>query len=147
MLPVLFMLVSNDIPSVLYPLPVFVVLPAFFGLHYAAAAVPALLFFMWNPGLFRGDTKVPRRSYILLKIATLLTPVWLALGWKDGLEFQGRKYNYSVLAINVCWLFALWAMSARTRKAQPSFSGNLLFHWLLFAWLAWYAFPYLGELP
>jgi hypothetical protein len=22
---------------------------------------------------------------------------------------------------------------------------NLAFHWVLFAWLAWYAFPYLGE--
>lgn len=147
MIPLPFMLFSKDMPSELYPLPVIVAIPALLGLGYAAAAGPMLFFFLWNPGLFRGEVKVPKRSHILLTIATLLTFMWFFIGWKYGLEFQGRRYNYSVLAINIAWLVGLWAISVRSRKVEPSFRASLLLHWMLFAWLAWYAFPYLGELP
>jgi hypothetical protein len=41
----------------------------------------------------------------------------------------------------ILWSVFIWA------KRQPSFGRNLLAHWLLFVWLGWYAFPYLGELP
>jgi hypothetical protein len=44
------------------------------------------------------------------------------------------------------WLGSLWWTVARFQR-QPSFKGNLFSHWLLFSWLAYYAFPYLGELP
>jgi hypothetical protein len=43
-------------------------------------------------------------------------------------------------------LVLLWWAVIRWKR-QPSFRGNLLSHWFLFARLAWYAFPYLGELP
>jgi hypothetical protein len=146
-IPLAFMMFSKDVPSELYPLPVIVAIPALLGLGYAATAGPMLLFFLWNPGLFRGEVKVPKRSSVLLVIATVLSVPWFVAGWKYGLQFQGSRYNYSVLAINVAWLAGLWAMIARSRKVEPSFRANLFLHWMLFAWLAWYAFPYLGELP
>jgi hypothetical protein len=145
--PLAFMMFSKDVPSELYPLPVIVAVPALLGLSYAATAGPMLLFFLWNPGLLRGEVKVPKRSSVLLLIATLLSVPWFVAGWKFGLQFQGRRYTYSVLAINIAWLGGLWALIARSRKAEPSFRTNLFLHWMLFAWLAWYAFPYLGELP
>ncbi len=146
-IPLAFMMFSKDVPSELYPLPVIVAIPALLGLGYAAPVAPMLLFFVWNPGLFRGEVKVPKRSSVLLVIATVLSVPWFVAGWKYGLQFQGSKYNYSVLAINIGWLVGLWAMIARNRKVEPSFRANLFLHWMLFAWLAWYAFPYLGELP
>jgi hypothetical protein len=75
----------------------------------------------------------------------LLSPLWFVGGWRDGAIVQGLHYNFSVLGINVVWLAILWLILARSWKAQPSFRFNLLFHWLLFAWLAWYAFPFFGE--
>jgi len=147
MLPLPFMMFTKDMPSEIYPLPVVVAIPALLGLRYAAVAIPMLLFFLWNPALFRGEVKVPHRSYILLVTTTVLSIPWFVLGWKYGLEFQGSRYNYSVLAINIGWLAILWTMAARSRKKEPSFQASLFLHWALFAWLAWYAFPYLGELP
>jgi hypothetical protein len=147
MLPLPFSMFAKDIPSELYPLPVIVAIPALLGLRYAAMAVPMLLFFLWNPALFRGEAKVPKRSYALLATATLLSVPWFVMGWKYGLRFQGSRYNYSVLAINIGWLAGLWTMAVRSRKVEPSFQASLFLHWILFAWLAWYAFPYLGELP
>ena len=147
MLPLPLLIFTKDVPSQLYPFPVVVAIPALFGLRYAAAAVPMLLFFLWNPALFRGEAKVPKRSYALLLSATLLSVPWFILGWKFGLEFQGSRYNYSVLVINIGWLAALWTMASHNRRREPSFQSSLFLHWVLFAWLAWYAFPYLGELP
>jgi hypothetical protein len=39
----------------------------------AAVILPMLFFFLWNRQLFRGEAKVPRRSYGLLPILAMLT--------------------------------------------------------------------------
>jgi hypothetical protein len=146
LVPILFWLVPGEGPTVFYPFPAFMFIPALFGLRQAAVAIPMVLFFVWNPGLFQGDAAVPKRSYVLPIAATLLSPLWFVVGWKDGLAVQGPKYNYSVCAVNVVWIALLWLLFARGRRAEPSFKMNLLFHWMLFAWFAWYAFPFLGEM-
>lgn len=124
---------ASELPNAIYPLPALMVIPAFLGLRQAAPAVPVLLFFVWNPRLFRGDAAVPKRSYFLLFIATLLTPLWFIVGWKDGVAYQGVKYNWSVSAVNFVWLAALWIFFIRRRKMEPSFKANLLFHWMISA--------------
>ena len=148
LVPVLFwVLFAQEEPSALYPFPALMFVPALFGLRQVAVAVPVVLFFVWNPGLFQGDAAVPRRSHVLLLILTLLNVLWFVVGWKDGLAMQGAKYNYSVCGVNILCVAALWTLFARSRKTEPSFKSNLLFHWILFTWLAWYAFPFFGELP
>jgi hypothetical protein len=147
LVPVLFWVVfAQEGPSALYPFPALMFIPALFGLRQAAVAVPMVLFFVWSLGLFQGDADVPKRSYVLLLVATLLDALWFVVGWKDGLAMQGPKYNYSVCAVNIVWIAALWMLFVRSRKTEPSFKSNLLFHWMLFAWLAWYAFPFFGEM-
>jgi hypothetical protein len=146
LVPVLFWLFSGEGPTMFYPFPALVFIPALFGLRQTAVAVPVVLFFVWNPELFQGDATVPKRSHVLLIAATLLSVLWFVVGWKDGLAIQGPKYNYSVCAVNVVWIASLWLLFARSRRAEPSFKTNLLFHWMLFAWLAWYAFPFFGEM-
>lgn len=132
-------------PTIFFPLPALVAIPAIIGLRWAAVAVPMVLFFLWNPGLFYGDAEVPKRSYVLLIVATLVNALWFVVGWKDGLAVQGAIYNYSVCIINIAWMALLWVMFERIWTAGPSFNTNLLFHWMLFAWLGWYAFPLFGE--
>jgi len=105
-----------------------------------------VVFFVWNPGLFNGDSIVPKRSYVLLIVTTVLNTLWFIGGWRDGVAVQGARYSYSVCAINVVWILLLWFMFIRNRKAEPSFKMNLLLHCFLFAWLAWYAFPFFGEI-
>jgi hypothetical protein len=126
-------------------MPVLVLIPALFGFGRAAVAIPIALFFLWNPELFKGAARTPKRSYVLMITATLLGIPWFAVGWKDGIAAQGARYNYSVLAVNIAWATVLWVLFTRNRKREPSFTANLLFHWVLFAWLAWYAFPFFGE--
>jgi hypothetical protein len=138
---------STGGPTVLSPLPALTVLPAMFGLAYGALGVPSLLFFIWNPGLFRGEAKVPKRSFWLLGTAIALSSIDFALSWKWGLQYQGARYTYTVCAANAVWAVLLVGLFVGFRHREESFKVNLLLHWALFAWLAWYAFPYLGELP
>jgi hypothetical protein len=148
LIPACFGLLSCGYPTELCPFPTLTIVPVFLlGSLRAAVFVPAILFFAWNPGLFRGSGTIPKRSYALLAIATALSACWFVGGWKYGLEYEGASYTRSVCFINILWLGSLWVQFLLKWKSAPSFTTNLLLHWFLFAWLAWYAFPYLGELP
>jgi len=142
---------SAGVPTILCPFPALIVIPGFFlsrwPISIAALLVPVVFFFVWNLKLFRGDAKIPKRSYILLALATVLTVVWFKYGWNYGLQYQGARFTHLVCIVNVAWIAVLWVMFARAWKVGSSFKTNLFLHWMLFAWLAWYAFPYLGELP
>jgi len=109
--------------------------------------LPMMFFLLWNPQLFRGETKVPRRSYLLLALLTVLTIVDLVLSWKWGMRYEGPKYTAAVSSVNIAWLAFLGLAFARTRKGTSTFQTILFLNWMLFAWLSWYAFPWLGELP
>jgi hypothetical protein len=106
-----------------------------------------LLFFAWIPRAFQGDAKIHKRSHVLLALASVLSVAWFVFGWNYGLEYQGARHTYVVCIVNAAWIAFLWLIFAQYWKREPSFKINLLLHWVLFAWLAWYAFPYLGELP
>ena len=142
---------NNNGPTILSPLPALTVLPAFvlgsLKLWKAAIIVPMLLFFCWFPGLLWGVGRIPKRSYVLLAVATGLSVLWFIWGWRFGLDYQGKHYTYTVCFINIAAISFLALAFSRGRKREPSFGTNLIVHWILFAWFAWYAFPYLGELP
>lgn len=143
--PLLFLLVSKQGPTLLYPFPALIFIPSFL-LRRAAILVPTALFFLWNRGLIQGESRIPRRSYILLTLATILTIAWFGVGWRDGLAIQGARYSYGIAAINGLWIVFLWWLVARARTVEPSFGTNLVLHWAMFVWFAWYAFPFFGEL-
>jgi hypothetical protein len=111
------------------------------------AVLPTLLFFAWNPGLLRGETKIPKRSYVLFSTAIVLSVAYFITSWKWGMRYQGIRYVHAVCAINLVWTGFMGFAFALSWKRSSSFVLNLFLHWILFAWLAWYAFPYLGELP
>jgi hypothetical protein len=63
-----------------------------------------------------------------------------------GLTYHGRTYVISALIGNVIFVLALTIAALRFRRAAQ-FTTGYVFHFLLFAWLATYAVPYLGEYP
>ena len=149
-LPACLGLLLSGAPTLLSPFPGLTVSVGFFfgdqGGTWIALLLPALLFIAWNPALFRGEAQLPTRSLVLLTILTALTDLYFVESWRLGLEFQGPVFTYgtcveNVIALGLLWIIFIWA------RRQPSFRRNLLAHWLLFVWLGWYAFPYLGEMP
>lgn len=141
----------SNVQTVLCPFPLLMLLPAMLlgGLHSwkVVIALPTLFFFIWQPGLFDGQAKIPKRSYWLFAVAAVLSIMYFVSSWKWGLEYQGANFTHSVCIINIVWVAFLGFTLAMNRRRAPSYGFNLFLHWVLFAWLAWYAFPYLGELP
>ena len=151
LIPASIGLFSSGVPTLYCPLPTVTILPAFilsrWHLEAAAVIVPTLLFFLWNANLLANPRPhMPRRTFALLGLLTVLSIVDFRFGWKDGIHYQGVRYTEGICVLNLMWLAVLW-WAIRHWRRHPSFNGNLSFNWLLFAWLAWHAFPYLGELP
>jgi len=147
LLPVAWLGLFTGIPTVLSPFPALTVMFGFFMTARAGIVAPTLLFLLWNPSLFRGDGRIPKRSYIFLALLTVFTASWFVQGWNFGLHYQGPRFTQLMLVMNIAWLLGLWTLFLSAWKRTPSFGFSLTIHWLLFAWLAWCAFPYLGELP
>jgi hypothetical protein len=141
-------LLLSSVPTVLSPFPTLTILPAFLlgQAYWLAVLVPMVLFFAWTPGLFRGQVLFPKRTVFLLGILTVLSVVYFVSSWRYGIDYQGWRFTFGMCLLNAAWLLLLWGMLL-WRVGRSSFAANLLLHWLLFAWLAWHAFPYLGELP
>jgi hypothetical protein len=147
LIPASIGLLGSGAPTLLCPFPALTVLPAFLLLAKAAIAVPTLLFFAWHPGLFRGEPRVPTRSYALFIVAAILSVIYFVESWKWGLEYQGPRFTHVVCIVNIACVAFIGLAFARSWKRASTFKYSLFVHWILFAWLAWYAFPYLGELP
>ena len=138
-------------PTVFCPFPMLTAIPALmlaqWHLEDAAVLLPLTLFLLWNPQLFRGEGKIPKRSYILFAVLVGLNAVDFVLSWKWGLQYEGPPYTAIVCSINIAWIGFLGLALRRWLNTSPSFRASLFFHWMLFAWLCWYAFPWLGEVP
>jgi hypothetical protein len=140
---------SSGVPTVFSPFPALTIIPALLlapHLEYVAAFLPSLLFMLWNPQLFREESKIPKRSYVLFVLVVALSAVDFVMSWKWGLHYQGRQYTAVVCSLNIAWAGLLGLSFRRCIIRTPSFRTSLFLHWMLFAWLCWYAFPWLGEL-
>ena len=147
-IPAAIGLLSTGVPTVFGPFPAMTAVPALLlSSRIVGVVVPSLGFFAWNPGLLRGENRLPKRSFGLLAVATILSVIWFVVGWTNGLHYQGVGYVHRVCGATVAWIAFLGTLFTLYWKRESSFRLNLALHWLLFAWLAWYAFPYLGELP
>jgi hypothetical protein len=98
------------------------------GLWHAAVVVPMLCFFVWHPGLFRGESKVPWRSFVLLIIIILFSVAYFVASWKRGLQYQGSRFTHAVCAVHAAWAAFLALAFARSWKEPSSFSCNLFVH-------------------
>lgn len=134
---------AND-QTLYHPLPMLTVVSVW-TMSYAGVLVPAILFFLWIPSLFlRQQSTLPRRTIGLVAILTALMLAEFETVWKAAIQYQGLHLTVAFLAINTLWLGAIWWTVVHAQR-RPSFGANLLSHWILFAWLGWYAFPFLGE--
>jgi hypothetical protein len=140
----------TGVPTIFSPSPALTVIPVLvllqWHLEYAAVLVPTVLFLLWNPQLFHGEGKIPTRSYILFALLAILSAIDFAVSWKWALRYHGPQYTVIVCSINIAWVGFLGLAFRRRFKKTPSFRTSLFLHWMLFAWLCWYAFPWLGEL-
>ena len=149
-----FATVSAGYPKIYSPyasavvIPIFLLLEIFRGSHgviYLATLFIPIIFFVWSWPLLKGQVHIPKRTSILAIILILLSVVDLGMSWKYGVKYQGMVHTIAMYAFNAgFWFILLWLYWKNSKI--DSFTTNFLFHWFLFAWVGWVAFPWLGEL-
>ena len=131
-------------PSIIAPVPVYLLLLAWTISFVAVLVLPAIYFFSAYYG--------PRiQSYPIwvaaLTLAIAGLDVWYFTEmWAYGIKWQGADYTYTMVALNILGfgtvgLIAAWAVLKNSMQAAK------IAHFCLFVVLSWCAFPVLGELP
>jgi hypothetical protein len=140
---------STGVPTFYSPFPLLVILPAFLGIPIpliaiaSAALFAASLFrhFQGSPGL-----KPSLGLTVTLLLTTGLTALWIIGGWSYGVRYQGTSHTIAITIANVIFAGVAWCSWSFARM-QRRYRTQVAFSFSLFAWMFWYALPYLGELP
>ena len=144
----------NPRPSFLSPFPksvIFFDYILFDSIHFhayakcLAALVIPMAFALWSIPLLWGQTRIPIRSKILTVVLALMSVLYLAGTWSEGIQYHGVLHTILMYLFNALFCALLFTIAMRNSR-NLAYASNYLFHWILFAWLGWVAFPYLGEL-
>jgi hypothetical protein len=147
--------ISAGFPNLYSPYATAVIAPAFFlmlnsipstGAVILATLVCPIIFVAWSFPLLRQESLIPKRSKVMALFLVVLSLAYFFASWHYGITYQGQPHTIIIFIFNVFFWFALLALT-RTNRLRPSFRSAMAFHTVLFVWLAWVAFPYLGELP
>lgn len=145
-----------DYPTIYSPFSIPVVVPVLLlsevfrgeAMVYAAIlgtlTIP-LLFLAWSFPLCRKQEQIPKRTLAAALTLISLSAFSLLFGWSYGIQYQGMMHTLSMYLYNFCF-WAILFFLYRANAKHISFTTNFLFHWTMFAWLCWVAFPWLGEL-
>ena len=138
---------GGGVPSIVAPASMLLVYPVFMGLP-VAIVIGAFVacFWLWRPSLFAGEPRVPNRTIVLLAVATGASAFMFIMGWDYARKYQDYGYALFCLVASALMLVGCVALVWKGRM-HPSFRSSLVAHIAVFAWLASYAFPYMGETP
>lgn len=140
-------LLGGGCPSFIAPGSVLITLPWMLGIPLPLLIfIPAFLFWLWSPNLFRGESILPKRTKILGYATAILSSALFIKGWSYGERFQGMQFTVVCATLSAAYAVAS-LICGRSNKVNRSFKSNLVTTWLIFAWIFTYAFPYLGEIP
>lgn len=152
-----YLSVFTPVPTLSSPYSLMVIFPLFLlsdlgSSHFPGALIYLLgctplvgVFLLWSSHLRAASNAIPRRSIVLFLLFAFLSCVFLYGSWSYGVRWQGLQHTLIVVSINVIFIVSLFFLLFAARQRQ-TFATNYAFHVLLFIWLAWYAFPWLGEL-
>ena len=96
--------------------------------------------------LFRRQVRRPLLSLALYVVAAAVDALFLIANWHEGAARQGPVYTLIVVAANTLLAVALALLALRLIRSPRAVTA-WAFHIVLFLWLSWVAFPWLGELP
>ena len=141
-----FISIAGPVPSILSPHSMAVVIPYLLHGPVLAMATCPVLFLATGAGLpFAAErmSRAPVWTFAALATASI---AWLASGIAPGIEHYGTGHTVGLLSVNGLAVMLLAGVLPRVRK-RPAFGAQLLFHWLVWAWVAWGAFGWLRHFP
>lgn len=119
-------------------------LPGFFVYLFGSLPLTAF-YFAFSFFTINKHFVISKPTIILTCIFVLLSIAFNIMVYKYGVKYQGLLHTLLMYGYNVFFI-ALLALIYKRNKSAPTFYGCLGFNIVLFSWLGWVAFPWLGEL-
>lgn len=113
-----------------------------------AWVIPVLfvtLFVFWSYPYSR-EAQKPKRSLYLGAVLGLSSLFYFASGYRYAIKYQSAEYFVGVSIVGFS-LFAIAVVTSLASVRKGIRERQVVADALLFAWVAWLAFPYMGELP
>lgn len=114
--------------------------------EYLGGIVPSIGFLATTWPTVRGRGSLSSLSVSAYLVAILLVIVWFVGGWGYGVKYQGQGYVLLFSTLNIlataCMLRLIWLL-----KRNPQVGKKMLLMCFTWFWVAWIAFPWLGEVP
>lgn len=103
-----------------------------------------LLYLFWSYVFVKPPFRISSPTRALTLILVFLSAVYNITSYNYGIEYQGKQHTHAMYmynGISVLGLGVVYWLNAR----KPSLYSCVGFSVLLFSWLAWISFPWLGE--
>jgi hypothetical protein len=111
-----------------------------------ACVLPLLMLFIgWSFVFVKPPFRITHTQKLIAGLLIVLSVVFNVSSFSYGLKYQGELHTYLMYTYNALLLLGLSLVLWRNTK-NPSIYSCVGFGVLLFAWLGWVAFPWLGEL-
>lgn len=132
--------------SLVIALPALIAGETYFGLGAAVASfIISLAFVQCARRVQRLQRPVPRSSRIAFAIVLVLSIAYAVVGWQTTAQYQGLARANMLVVQAILPPLALLIV-ARVMRDNVTFLRSIVLHWIGFAWLAWSAFPWYGEM-
>jgi hypothetical protein len=142
--------------SVFWPAPLMMVIPAWLlgetllgNIDAGPKLIPligALPFIIVGIPLLLPKSRVIWPTVILCLSLAIASVAYFATSWSHGLEYQGIIYTASAAVVNLGIAAACFWLTWRGLRGA-SYWRRYLAALVPCLWLAWFAFPWLGEMP
>lgn len=141
-------------PKIYSPYSFAVVIPVLFVsdtginklLMYVFVAIPTVtLYLIWSLFFINKTFKISKPTIALSTLLIIASVIFNISSYKYGIEYQGYLHTILMYGYNIIFLAAL-AFIFKSNKINPTLTNCLGFNILLFSWVGWCAFPWLGEL-
>lgn len=149
-----YLSISTSTPQFYSPYSLPVVIPTLISLSFFEEKIfslvlwpsfIAILYLTWSLFLKERTWKIPFRTLTLTIILVLLSFIYLISSWNYALIYQGRTHTIIIYLFSLLFWSLLYYIYQKN-KHSPKYQLNYLFHLMLFIWIAYIGFPWLGEL-
>ncbi len=115
-----------------------------FLIAFFAAFPTVFLYLVWSFYFINTKFKISKPTVILSIILIILSVIANISSYQYGVRYQGFPHTILMYSYNLVFLLVL-AIAYKANKSNPNQNNCLGYNILLFSWLGWCAFPYLGE--
>ena len=111
-----------------------------------AAGFAAAVVFWFSSGLGLRGTSAPVGLALAGLVVTIVSVLYFAMKWSDGLGYQGYAHTTFWAVVNAA-AAVVAAVSIILAWSRPAGAAHVFGHFVVVAWVSFVALPFLGEPP